>query len=151
MLDFSCSRCCTKRKASKSNLAAMERPLFVTCDLWSTEQLVEDRVIKFICQNSRPKAVFVLKVCTSVPDEEVVLLVLRQVVSTGSTEAVIQQDMETENRTVFLQWCTFCHKNTLCSLWHQYLFSDKLVYQQHPLIQVDFTYFPVRLTALTST
>lgn len=42
----------------------------------------------------------ILLMSASIPDEEVVLLTARHVVSSGSTKAVIQQYMETENRPV---------------------------------------------------
>lgn len=41
-----------------------------------------------------------LRACASLPSEEVVLLTVRHVVRSGSTKAVIQQYMETENRKV---------------------------------------------------
>lgn len=41
-----------------------------------------------------------LLICASIPSEEVVLFSLRHVVSSGGGKAVIQQYMETENRTL---------------------------------------------------
>lgn len=42
----------------------------------------------------------ILIMWATIPSEEVVLLSVRHVVSSGSSKAVIKQYMETENRTV---------------------------------------------------
>lgn len=91
-----------KRKASKLNWATLERPLLTTDVLWSTSQL-EEKCLVYILKSYffiSPMREAKLMMCATVPDEEVVLLAVRYVVSSGSTEAVIQQDMETENRTM---------------------------------------------------
>lgn len=155
MLDFAWSRCSVKRKASKLNRATLERPLLVTDVLWSAVQLVASESI-YVILKSNMKVKFVLHEWSyindycSIPSEEVMLLSVCHVVWSRSTKAVIQQYVETENRTVG-QWVTVCHENTISPPLFQYWFSHTQIHYKHSLIQMGFTYFPVRLTALTST
>lgn len=98
MLDLGWSRCCTKRKASKSKRATLERPLLVTVVLCATEQLagISDSVSRWCKTDLSLWGVFFnLRLCISIPSKEVVLLCLRHVVSGRCSKAVIQQDIET--------------------------------------------------------